>query len=52
MKQKYVICAIIKNEQKFIKEWIDWNLKIGFNHIHLFEDFDSATHKDITEKYS
>lgn len=47
----YHICAIIKDEQLFLKEWIDYHLNLGFNKIVLFEDFDSTSHKDITDSY-
>lgn len=46
------ICAIIKNEQLFLKEWIDWHLSIGFDEIYLCEDIDSISHKDITDQYT
>lgn len=49
---KTAICAIIKNEHLFLKEWIDWHLGLGFDAIHLFEDKDSKSHEEICEKYS
>jgi hypothetical protein len=41
-----VICAIVKNEQRFIKEWVEHNLKIGFDKLYIFEDFGSKSHKE------
>lgn len=49
---KTAICAIIKDEHLFLKEWIDWHLGLGFDAIHLFEDKGSNSHKEICEKYS
>lgn len=49
---KITICAIIKNEQRYLEEWIKHNLSIGFTDIHLYEDYGSLPHKDITSKYS
>lgn len=49
---KTAICTIIKNEHLFLKEWIEWHLGIGFNAIHLFEDKDSKSHKEICKKYN
>lgn len=46
---KKVICAIIKNEHKFFKEWVEWHLNLGFDEIYIFEDFNSDSHKGIVE---
>lgn len=45
------ICAIIKNEHRFLEEWVEWHLNLGFNAIHLFEDKGSKSHEDICSKY-
>ena len=39
-----VICAIVKNEQRYIREWADHYLSIGFDKLYVFEDFGSQTH--------
>lgn len=49
---KTAICAIIKDEQRFLKEWIDWHLNLGFDAIHLFEDKGSESHEEIVKDYS
>jgi len=46
------IFTIIKNEQEYLKEWIDYHLNLGINYIFILEDFDSTSHKEITDKYS
>lgn len=48
---KTAICAIIKDEHAYLKEWIDWHLGIGFTDIHLLEDSGSSSHAEITSKY-
>lgn len=48
---KTAICAIIKDEHLFLKEWIDWHLGLGFDAIHLFEDKGSDSHEDIVKEY-
>lgn len=48
---KFGICSIIKNEARYLEEWIRWNLEIGFNEIHLYEDHNSQPHKEITDKF-
>lgn len=47
---KTIICAIIKNEERYIKEWADYHLNtIGIDRIFLFEDYDSRNHQYIFE---
>lgn len=46
------ICAIIKNEHDYLKEWIDYHLNIGFDSIFLYEDIDSMSHDNIVKNYS
>lgn len=49
--KKYTICAIIKDEQRFLKEWLDYHLKLGFEDIHLIEDLGSKPHDSIVKDY-
>lgn len=53
MRNKYVsvICVLIKNEQRYIKEWVEYNLNIGFTKLYIFEDFDSTSHIQQLKKY-
>jgi hypothetical protein len=44
---KSIICAIIKDEQRFIKEWVEYYLSIGFDKLYIFEDYGSTSHKKI-----
>ena len=46
-----VICAIIKDETEYLEEWIQYHLEIGFNHIFLYQDRGSDSHKYITDKF-
>ena len=48
---KTAICSIIKDEHRFLEEWIEWHLGLGFDAIHLFEDKGSKSHQTITDKY-
>jgi hypothetical protein len=45
------ICAIIKDEQRFLKEWLDYHFAIGFDSIFLCEDRGSLPHQDIVQNY-
>ena len=44
-------CTIIKDEMQYLEEWIQHNIKIGFDEIWLYEDYGSCSHKSITDKY-
>lgn len=34
------ICAIAKNEERYIKEWVDYHLWIGFDKIYIYDNND------------
>ena len=53
MKDKFYTstCTIIKDETQYLEEWIQHNIKIGFDEIWLYEDYGSCSHKEITDKY-
>ncbi len=38
-----VICAIAKNENKYINNWCQYHLNLGFDHIYLYDNNDSTT---------
>lgn len=35
---KVVICAIAKNENNYINDWVNYHIKLGFDHIYLFDN--------------
>lgn len=45
------ICTIIKNEHRYLDEWIQYHLNMGFDKIYLYEDIGSDSHNEITDKY-
>lgn len=45
------ICTVIKDEQDYLEEWINYNINLGINHIFIFEDIDSCSHANIVSKY-
>lgn len=45
------ILTVIKNEHQYLDEWIKYHLDLGVNHIFIFEDIDSDSHKEICDKY-
>lgn len=50
-KLKTCICCIIKDEQLYLKEWIEHHLGLGFDAIYLYEDYGSLSHTDIVSEY-
>lgn len=45
------ILTVIKNEHEYLDEWIKYHLDLGVNHLFIYEDIDSDSHKEITDKY-
>ena len=45
------ILTIIKNEHEYLDEWIRYHIDLGIDRIFIFEDIDSESHKEITDKY-
>ena len=48
---KTCILTVIKNEHEYLDEWIKYHLNLGIDHIFIFEDIDSDSHREITDKY-
>lgn len=46
------ILTVIKNEHQYLDEWIKYHLDLGIEHIFIFEDIDSDSHKEICDKYN
>ncbi len=46
-----VACAIFKNEGKYLSEWLDFHLFVGFEHFFLYNNDSSDNYKLILEKY-
>lgn len=49
---KSSILTVVKNEQEYLDEWIKYHLDLGVDHIFIFEDFGSDSHKEICDKYT
>lgn len=48
---KICIYSIIKDERDYIDEWIRHHINLGMDKIFIYEDINSVSHKDITDKY-
>ena len=45
------ICAIFKNESPYLREWIEYHLMIGFDHLYLYNNFSSDNYKEVLQPY-
>ena len=41
------VLAMIKDEQRYLKEWLDYHFALGLDHIYLIEDFTSSDHTEF-----
>ena len=41
--EDYVICTCAKNEANYILEWVNYHLKLGFDHIYIHNNDDDQT---------
>ena len=40
---RIVICALAKNENEYINDWVKWYLSLGFDHIYLYDNNELTT---------
>lgn len=45
------VVLLIKNENRYLKEWLDWHLSIGFQHIYIYDNGDIDHVQDIIDLY-
>ena len=45
------LCSIFKNEGKYLKEWLDFHLIVGFEHFYLYNNFSSDNYKKVLKPY-
>jgi len=48
---KTCIFVVIKDEQEYLDDFIKYHVGIGVDHLFIFEDITSTSHREITEKY-
>lgn len=48
---KTSICVIIKDENDYLDEWLEYHFNLGIDEIFLYEDYGSKSHYDITKQY-
>lgn len=45
------VCAIFKNEGKFLKEWLNYYLLAGVDHFYLYNNFSDDNYQEILKPY-
>lgn len=51
-KKYYVsLCAIFKNEGRYLKEWLEYHRLIGIDHIYLYNNFSTDNYRIVLQKY-
>ena len=51
MKYYLTIFSMFRNEKIYLKEWIDFHLNIGFEHIYLYDNLSTDNPLEILEEY-
>ena len=49
--ERAVVCCIAKDEEIYIDEWIQHNLRLKFDHIYIYDNSDSHTLREWPLKY-
>ena len=51
IKYNISICLLIKDENKYLREWIDWHNSIGVDHYYIYDNGSSIPVKDTALEY-
>lgn len=46
------IILLIKDENRYLKEWLDWHLALGFDHIYIYDNGENDHVQDIIDAYA
>lgn len=49
---KTAVFTVVKNEHKFLDEWIKYHISLGIDEIRVYSDRYSKSHEDICKKYN
>ena len=50
-KYKVSICAIFKDESKYLKEWLEYHIIVGVDHFYLYNNCSSDEYDDVLQPY-
>ncbi len=51
MKGYLSVCAIYKNEARYLAEWIEFHLLAGVEHFFLYDNNSTDDHRDVLAPY-
>lgn len=46
------VVLLIKNENRYLKEWLDWHLNLGFDKVYIYDNGTTESVDDIVSEYS
>ena len=46
------VILLIKHENRYLKEWIDWHLSLGFEHVYIYDNGTEEKVDEIVDEYS
>lgn len=46
------IILLIKDENRYLKEWLDWHLALGFEHVYIYDNGEKDHVQDIVDLYA
>ena len=47
----FAVCAIVKNEADYFKEWLDWHISQGVEKFYIYDNESTDNTKEILEPY-
>ena len=45
------LCTIFKNEAKYLKEWIEYHLIVGYEHFYVYNNFSEDNYEEVLAPY-
>lgn len=46
------VILLIKDENRYLREWLDWHLNVGFDHIYIYDNGTKDHVQDIVDGYA
>ena len=46
------VILLIKDENRYLKEWLDWHLNLGFEHVYIYDNGGKDHVQDIVDLYA